>query len=270
MKTVKFKLVFDNIVRLMAKDPTVVSLGSAEEARIVSLINQRVRQAWQYAFWPELTMIEERPLREAWIATVTYEAGREVYDPVGDAFYRSLQNGNIGHTLDQTAWWQKIEDFDPYLPWFPLDRYPLGEVMRVTKQHPLKYRSSVYSYEFFPSDRGIWFSESIGTKVWVTFRMRPNQFTRVAWSPDVQYSLGDLVYKDDPGECCQAVLINGEEKWNKIDFPEFIQKYVEFGVYADDLMEDGQKEKSLFWNQQALDALEREYNVQFNQQRYLP
>jgi hypothetical protein len=138
----------------------------------------------------------------------------------------------------------------------------------ITKSDPYRYSETRYNYTYEVHNAGVQVTETCGAKIWLTHRLRPNQFTRVAWSenPSTPYKFGDLVYLASTGECYQAIVVNNVGKWSKMDFPEFLQEFVEAAVFADDLKEDGQKERATLWEDNAYQALRAEYEVQFKQQ----
>ena len=268
MRTVPFKTVFEGVVLLQGKDPTTAALSTAEEARIMVLINQRVREGWCYFMWPELMECVERPFRETWTAGSVFGLNAECYYAATQTYYKSLQADNTNHNpATETAWWEEVSELNTYLPAMALDQYALGEVVQISKADPFKYAGSLFTYRFFPTSLGIQVvGNGIPATVWVLQRMRPNVFTRVAWSEDGTYSVGDLCYRASTGECYQYITVNGAATWNKLDFPAFLQNFVQMAAFADDLMQDGQKEKAEYWRTEAYRYLENEHVYQTQQQ----
>jgi hypothetical protein len=60
MRTVTFKSVYSQVVRLCALDPADATFSAARQEMVADCINRRVREAWEYAAWPELCVMEER------------------------------------------------------------------------------------------------------------------------------------------------------------------------------------------------------------------
>jgi hypothetical protein len=60
MRTVTFKSVWEQVVRMCALDPDDTTLTSARQEMVADCITRRVREGWEYAPWPELCVIEER------------------------------------------------------------------------------------------------------------------------------------------------------------------------------------------------------------------
>ena len=69
MRSEVFNDVYSRVVRLMGRDPSTASMTDAQSASIVDRINAAVREGWEYAMWPELVEVEERPFRTVYSAT---------------------------------------------------------------------------------------------------------------------------------------------------------------------------------------------------------
>jgi hypothetical protein len=262
MNTVAFDTVWKNVLALLEK-PSGTTLTEPRERQILVWFNQRVRRGWMYGQWPELMLSEQRAFRAHYRDTKSYLGGDEVYDPVTDAYYVALQ-ASTGAALTDATKWQAVTDLDPYLLWAQEDLWPLWYVEWVSDNDPERYADRRKSREFLKTRKGLQVLGSvIPTKVWVRHRARPNNvFTRTAFDPANPPSLGGIAYRDADGECYQAVIRNGANAWNKIDFPAFLQSYVELGVLADDLRADGQKERAEYYEAKAREELEREWQAQ--------
>lgn len=60
MRTVTFKSVLDQVLRRAGLDPADTGMTAARKEFFTDLINARVRQATEYAWWPELMVTESR------------------------------------------------------------------------------------------------------------------------------------------------------------------------------------------------------------------
>ena len=63
MRTVKIKIIFEAIIRGRGYDPLTAELSAAQQSDVAELVNERVIQAWQHAFWPELMIVQRRQYR---------------------------------------------------------------------------------------------------------------------------------------------------------------------------------------------------------------
>jgi|GEM_PF-1258056 len=86
------------------------SLDDEETARLKALINKRAQEYWESFFWPELTIVEQRTFRPIYDPQVTYAPGTELYWPLQEAYYMTLQPVyNIPPTDDEgninSAYW---------------------------------------------------------------------------------------------------------------------------------------------------------------------
>jgi len=59
--------------------------------------DRRLQVAWEMEAWSELCPVEQRTFRAPWDSTVTYAATTEVFDVPSQAYYQSLQNGNLNN-----------------------------------------------------------------------------------------------------------------------------------------------------------------------------
>jgi hypothetical protein len=62
MRTVTFKSVYEEVVRLAGLDPDDSGFSAARQEFVADCINRRVRECWEYDFWPELCVTEARTM----------------------------------------------------------------------------------------------------------------------------------------------------------------------------------------------------------------
>jgi len=60
MRTVTFKSVYEQVLRMCSLDPADATLSAARQEMVADAITRRVREAWEYAPWWELCVVEER------------------------------------------------------------------------------------------------------------------------------------------------------------------------------------------------------------------
>jgi hypothetical protein len=232
MLTIPFKRVYDGVLTLSEK-PSDTSLSAAQKEEFISWINNRVREGWGYCMWPETVVVDYRAFREGWRADVTYEAGREVWYENDETYYRSLVSNNVA-ALSDTNSWAEITDLDVYLPQFPLDSYPIGTLIGLTREHPYKAALRYKSYSFKPASDGYWvIDDAPPLKIWAEFQMAPSRFTATAYVQGTTYQPADTVYNSTTGECYEAVYVDGNQTWLKIDFPAFLEAFVKFSAASD-------------------------------------
>lgn len=123
-------------------------------------------------------------------ATVAYEQGDQVYDPVTYAFYQVHTAGAAGTAVTDTAVWGEITELDPYVPWVRTGETSIGQVVGVYAQNPDVYRHPT-PVKWTESTNGIQIRDENLNEVWVKFRLRPPRFTGDVWDATVSYSIVD-------------------------------------------------------------------------------
>lgn len=94
MRTVTFKSVLESIAALYGDNPD--SLTSANTTRWARFINRRLKKAWTWDYWPELTPCEQRAYRDVYAAGTAYAeptatVAQEVYYPPAQKYYQALK-----------------------------------------------------------------------------------------------------------------------------------------------------------------------------------
>ena len=271
MRTVTFKSVLHGIAHKMGLDPNTSDF-SDELARVYTeYVNERIKQAYEYDFWPELTIVEQRPFRPVWDSTATYAEGDEVLHVGIYYIATAASTGQIPGYLGVTEWEAVGTDFERYVPYEMAGYTPIGEVSAVYARNP---RTAEYAGKLAhkPIDSGIWVSNLAGVQVWVEFRVRPPVFTSDEWDAAASYLAGDRVFAGN--ECWLALqgntnsdpLASGQTDWQLIEFPYIFSSFVKQAAYADALREDGQTDKANTEEGRAMMEMDRLQDLAFPQQ----
>ena len=269
MRTVTFKSVYERVMRMVGLDPDTTGITAGQKAHIVDLINDRVRQGWEFDLWPELVTVESRPYRETWSATETYVTGDEVYYATDGKYYEALADTTGEAPSSSPAAWSEVSGLDPYYPFEPADATAIGEMLGIYRSDPRANADSVVSLAYTVDGTGIWVHDSLrgGQTNWIKYRRRPPMFTLVAWSAGGSYTLGDVVYVASTGECYQAALSSaGAEVWVKLDMPYILQDFVVRAAAADYLREQGNEDRAEREEAAALRKLVEQHDKTFLQQ----
>jgi hypothetical protein len=232
-------------------DPDTNDLSPEEAAVFGELINGRVEEAVEYAWWPELTLCEERFYRADWDDATAYAIGDEVYYATTDAYYVAILAGTNQNPSTATTYWEAVTDMDRYVPWQLAGTTPIAEVKDCYKSSPRTHPDDPYRLLFEMSDNGVQMGTDAGTSVWLEFRTDPPQFTTTAYDAAITYAVGDLVYVASTGECYECIQAGiGQDPttetafWMKVDLPYVLKKAIVQGVRADWLRQDGQEDKA--------------------------
>lgn len=251
MRTVTYKSIQDSVFRNAGIDPNSDTLTTEQKGAVADYINERVVEALQFAWWPELMRIEERAFRRTWRAVETYAAGDEVY--YAEAYYEAIRaNTGVQPGTSENDWTLTVLT-NWYIELNRLGETPIGEVKQITRIDPRTKQTQ--RLKFALSENGI---QMVGTNlpdtVWVEFRIQPPVFTSAAWATKVGgYLDGERVLNDD-GEVYEVITINGEMYWNKVEMPFVFSAFVKRAATADYLNFVGQTDK-------ADNELEKAYNL---------
>jgi len=267
MITVKIKKVFESIVRQVGLDPDNAGFSAAQQANYADLINERLEQGWESAFWPEVMKTEQREYRPTWDTTENYATDDEVY--YDEKYYSSVQDGNSGNTPDpdDDTWWDEVgDDFQR-----TIDFQQDGE----TQINGVDVENCIYDRDprVFPTTQALSYVEQYESNVivktyeapvqpYLRFRPEPVEFSLTEWVADTEYAIGDLTYLDAQGESYKAIASStGKDPytetayWQPVNFPKFMRQYVKHAVAGDLLSEDEGRFKEWQRAEKILDEL---------------
>jgi hypothetical protein len=259
MRTVSFRSVYEAVLRRHGMDPRAPAPSDTMMA-IVEHVNERVRYAWRYFEFPELTRIEERAFRTIWNATRQfYRVGANgnpdelFYIPTMKYYVvrsNAVSDPPIGTLPTDTAFFNELTPVEAYIELDQVCRRPIGDVLSVWNSNPRANGTCPVVVPHRISERGIEVIGFCGSTVFVKYRMRPEQFTALPYISDKQYVRGDLVYFAATGECYSALTTsvgqvppNSPSYWRQCLFPEVLSSYVKAAAYADCLMESDPTQK---------------------------
>jgi hypothetical protein len=195
------------------------------------------------AYWAECAASYSA---DDWEDGVTYAAGDEVRNPADGEYYSCHTAHTAGGSFDAT----KFGRLTPFARTIDLDQdgeTPIGEVWRVTLRDPRVHPDNPGTLGFDTRGssivvRGCWTS-----RPWVSFRIRPPQFTRTEYVAETAYAVGDLVYDDTTGECYKSLVdsntgnaVTDATKWELVEFPAILRRWVLAAAKADFIGADGQ------------------------------
>jgi hypothetical protein len=295
MRTVKFKDVFDKVVRLHGRDPRKLENSDIANA-LVDHINDRVGTICNCWLWPEWIITEERAFRPVWNSTEQYlkasttdslpdevfylGAGYVVGGDFGTGYgyYRVLASAvtdpPIGTVPTDTTYWEVISPVDSFIAYDQRDRRAIGMVLEVNTVNPrVPTGSNRLRRKFMPSEKGIDIPGG-GITVFITQKLPVPTYTMTPYVVGKTYVRSNTVFDPTTGECYQAfntttATPTDTAHWNWVPFLQVWADYVQKGAFADSLMEfdqgggDIQAKMALaqYWNQQADDALQQQVDA---------
>ncbi len=270
MRTTTFRNVLQGICRHDGLDYEQIDNVQLDFAEYV---NERLREAWTWEWWPETMLIEQRQYRDDYSGSVTYALDDIVWDPSGKKYYKALTAGESGNALSNAAKWSdSLGEWDRYIAYEQTGKTKYGDVKGVYERNPRKNTTpGRLNYEM--SENGIQASSLAGNQVFVEFRKRPPEFTGVLYdNTTANYYVDDLVWDEgttagaqNSGNCyiCIQAHTNSPARtpdnasyWTKVDFPWILRSFVVRAAYCDFLAADGQTGKSIAEERRAFEHLE--------------
>lgn len=260
------KKVYEDIVRLSGLDPSTAGLTATQNAVIAELINDRLQEAWEAEFWPDLLLVEQREYRETWSAAINYSEDEEVY--YDGEYYISLADSNVGKQPDtETAWWEVIEEtLQRTIDFEQEGETVIGDVdaqQCVFGKDPRLYRDcdriadvSVYSRQILVR------ADYAPVQPWIRFRPVCPELSLTEWSASTAYSIGDLCYLASTGQSYKALQASTNydpesqtAHWEVVGFPKMFRTYVKHACNADRMQEDKARAQERGLAEEALDRL---------------
>ncbi len=241
MRTVNFR---DGIVypisHLLGIDPKA-DLNKDHAAAWASFVNSRVREAWTYWPWPDLTVTEERPFRPKWSATRPVQVGDEIFYLPTFSYYKAIATPPEGTLPTDPLYYSLITLSDYYLDFDQAGARPISEVFGIYGGNPRMNGSGLgHPVDYRPRDVGVSvFGAPHGQTVFVHYLVRPFEFSLDEYDSSKTYRRGDVVYWLDDGNCYKAKQqMTGHSPaesgyWFKQLMPYVLAEFVKYAVAAD-------------------------------------
>lgn len=327
MRSVTFQSVLNGAAAKLGMDP-LRDLNPARAASLTEYVNERVKEAWKFEFWPEWTVTEQRYYRDVydaakavvsadervfladgcyyqalrlqtpaaqppailtgatyvensafwarsqasyagpdWATGLNLAVGDKVRNPADARFYQCIVAHTTGAVFDGTKF-GVLTPFDRYVAYEQTGQTKMDEVKAVTRRDPRVWPGRPCGVAFAPSADGIQILDhSAPGVVWVTFRLRPPQFTSVLYSAAGNVALNDLRYwpsgSGGTGEVYQALQAQTPAAlnpataayWSKVSFPDILANFVKRAVFADALSDQKQQDRKTNELETAYDEL---------------
>lgn len=255
MRTFPLKALYEAIVRMRGLDPATAGMTTAEKGVIAELVNDRLREAWGYAFWPETLVVEQRTYRAAWRSGANYEAGAEVFHE--DAYWVASQTSVNQEPAEGSAYWTAsgasgertmrcsiaYEQVDETVIWradalacvFASDPRLTPELKPVRPVTLL-------------ADEIVVLASPAPMKPFVRFQAPPPEVTLTEWDAGVTYAIGDLAYRASTGHSYKALAATTNETpegfpavWEAVGIPDFLRTFLKHAVRSDQMEEEDGK-----------------------------
>lgn len=220
---------------------------------LFEFIYQRLRKGWEYAFWPEWTIVETRYFREGLWEAGTYQDGDIVYYEPDEQYYINDSGGPTTETPSSTATdWSEPGDFDRYVPYAQTGgsnttaSTEIDAVKEIYDQDP-RTNQLVGPIHKRITYNGVGPISDTPDVIYVEFRERlPDLSGMVEWDEDDTYAAGEWIYYQGSttplqGEAYQVVTAttagqnpqDNPSLFQKFNFPYVLAETVKRGALAD-------------------------------------
>lgn len=203
-----------------------------------------------------------------WFTGTVFVIGQQTRNPANGRFYQCTVAHVAGANFDATKF-GVLTPFDKYVAYEQTGQTKLGEIKMVSRRDPRVFPGRAWPIAFGKTSLGVQMLDRTAPNlVWVTFRLRPPQFTTTLYSAGGNVALNETRYwptgSGGTGECYQALQAQTPAVqppstaafWVKIDFPEILTNFVKRAVFADSLSDQKQQDRKAVELAEALDELE--------------
>jgi hypothetical protein len=259
MRAITYKQLLDRAGLLCGIQPA--QLQNEDAATLGVGLNQALRHAWEFAFWPEVTDTDEFRYRADYAAGTTYAAGDQVWDPTTAAYYEAAQ-ASTGEAVTDTDYWTPLgsSDWDIYVPWGtgPLAE---GSMPRRCMAEDPRVKPWTPDLDFSISADGIHPLRNVPPSLWIEYRRPCPDWEGAAYSAAATYAAGEQVYFDNDFHRCVTATSAGESptsapaKWVRLEIPWRFGDYAAHSAAAEKLRPEGQTEKAIVEQTKAEDRL---------------
>lgn len=192
MRTVTFKSVVDGVFALAGVTRTTAADPTALLEQVIGHVNLRVREAWEFEFWPELCPVEQRYYRAEWDAGDTYAAADEVWFPNDDEDLEGYYSANAAPdtpTAGQSpethpAKWTELTTFRRYVALDQTGETAIGEVIALYKTDPRLTGGRAARIRHTLTAEGVAPVGWCGNYVWAHFRTRPPAYSAANYASE--------------------------------------------------------------------------------------
>jgi hypothetical protein len=229
MRTVTFKSVLDEVVLLKGFQPDQLDLSASQALVMAKYIERWCRKGWEYAFWPEWTLVEARtPVS----SVVSLEQAGQTRIGEVDGVFKSekearLDYGRVDFVLTASGIDLSHTTGAPATPYIKFRKRP----PKFTTEAWSEANTGAYDEGYV-----VYFPATVSSQL--------------------------------AGECYELQGDgNGSYDWVKQDLPAIMKDVVVMGAYSECLKQEGKHEDAARRAQEATDELHRVHEVVFRQQR---
>lgn len=229
MRTVTFKSVLDEVVLLKGFQPDQLDLSSSQALLMAKIIERWTRIGWEYAFWPEWTLVEARTPASSVVSL----------DQAGQTKIGEIQG--VYSTAKKA--WQECNAVEYQLTASGID---LTHTTGAPATPYIKFRRRPPRFT---------------TEAWNADNVANYEAGYIVYYPQT-------VSSQLAGECYQLESDgNGSYSWVKQDMPTILKDAVIHGAHSDIKRQDGKVDEAEYWESRFWNELYRAWDVSIKQQK---
>lgn len=257
MTTIQFQKVLDRVCELISVPQA--SIGATDLASIFGFINEETENLWKFYWWPELMKSELRYYRDAYNGATAYVVGNEIWDPTTLKYYICIL-ASTGNLPTNTTFWSVATTLNAYIEMAQTGQTVIGTVRIVSPDNPVQVKRP-RRMTFVRGEHGIHLPGNIvPSSVYVWFRIKPSDYSGVAYDPAVAYGAGLVRYYASAagtagflGDYWTVVTSTtagqnpetNPTKWLRMDYPDLFREVVARAAHYRYLVKDGASDSQI-------------------------
>ncbi len=203
-----------------------------------------------------------------WATATVFAVGDKTRNPGNNRFYQCHTAHTAGASFDATKF-GLLTPFNRYVAYEQTGQTKMDEVAMVSRKDPRVWPDRPGQIPFAPSALGVQILDPTAPGlVWVTFRLRPPQFTSVLYSASGNVAVDELRYwptsAGGTGECYVALQAQtpaaispaSATYWSRVNFPAILANFVKRAAFADALSDQKQQDRKTNELETALEELQ--------------
>jgi hypothetical protein len=235
------------------------TVPTLDAARFNHAFNRLIRRGWNWHRWPQLHLLEERRFRPIWMAK-DYEIDTQIFHEATETYYQSNDDVTGAHEPGTSSRWVEMDpaDIDAFVGYEQDGETGFSLVTEVWNAN-FRINPAAKRVRWEYDDRGVRIIDTLipGT-VWLQLYLRCPRLSGDTWSATETYLAGRMLYFESTTQDFEGdywlVLdttaagespITAPEKFSRSEIPEFLAEFIVQGARIAYLKGEGQLEKAL-------------------------
>lgn len=268
MRRTSYNAILERLALLNGLQPADVL--ETDRAGYEVALADALKLGWELAFWPEITVVEERAYMDAWAAAAIYAVGARRYYAATKQYFQAAATTAPGESPQtHPAKWTVLTDVDSLVATEQAGKVPLGTVRFITVLDPRLNRNPIALPWSLHGDGVRVDGTRVPPTVFVTFRLRCEDWQGPLFAPTAAYAAGKVIYyssANEPGDYWEVVLTttagqtpeSAPTKWRRLEIPWILQEFAARHAFGGTLRAEGENDKARGEEDRAYGRLYRE------------